>query len=316
MVEKRNRKIEKSGGEEIKLIINVQKNRRKMDSNNLGAIKNLIKNTNAEKRFNELLGENAPNFISSALQVISGNSKLQEANPQTVMNAVVTAAILNLPINPNLGFAWIVPYKGEAQFQIGWKGFVQLAQRSKQYRSITVVTVYENQFESWNPLTETLFGSFEEEGKGKVAGYAAYFKLHSGFEKLAFWRRAKVDLHAKKFSKTYDFGNSVWKKDFDAMALKTVLKNTLSKWGPLSFQLEQAIQVDQSVQDSEGKLLYPDNDSDKGINPDKVSSAKEKARVLKAIKEATTRDELKKLETAASKCQLSEVYLKRADELK
>lgn len=198
-------------------------------------------------KFNELLGKKASGFITSVLQVVSTNQLLQNATPESIYNCAAIAATLDLPINSSLGFAWIVPYKGQAQFQMGWKGFVQLANRTGQYKSINVIEVYENQFKSFNRLTEELDADFTLQPSGKVVGYVAYFKLINGFEKTSYWSMDDVINHAKRFSKTYSSTNSVWKTDFDAMAKKTVLKNTLSKWGILSIEMQTATITDQAV---------------------------------------------------------------------
>ena len=198
-----------------------------------------------KKKFEDMLGKRSVQFITSVLQIANNNTLLSKSDPISIYNAAASAATLDLPLNNNLGFAWIVPYGGKAQFQIGWKGFVQLAMRTGQYKKINVVEVYENQFISWNSLTEELKADFEKEGTGKVVGYCAYFIMVNGFEKIVYWSADKVKAHGKRYSKT--FGNGVWKDEFDKMAKKTVLKNMLSQWGYLSVELMNAIKVDQSV---------------------------------------------------------------------
>jgi recombination protein RecT len=152
---------------------------------------------------------------------------------------------LDLPIDKNLGFAWIVPYGSRAQFQLGYKGFVQLALRTGQYKNINVIEVKEGQLKAFNPLTEELELDFNEKESEKVIGYAAYFKLSNGFEKTVYWSIEKVKAHAKRFSKT--FNNGPWKTDFDEMAKKTVLKNTLRRWGILSIEMQTAFKTDQAA---------------------------------------------------------------------
>ena len=208
-------------------------------------IKSLFAQDNVKKKFEEMLGKKAQGFITSVLQVVSSNTLLEKADAMSIYNAAATAATLDLPINQSLGFSWIVPYGGKAQYQIGVKGIIQLAQRTGQYLRINVVEVYKNQFESYNELTEELKADFSKEGVGEIVGYAAYFKLVNGFEKTSFWRMKKVMEHGKKYSKT--FGNGPWKTEFDKMAKKTVLKNTLSAWGILSIEMQKAIVVDQAV---------------------------------------------------------------------
>lgn len=216
-------------------------------SENQLAIKKFFAGDAVKRKFEELLQKRSSAFITSVLQVVSNNSLLQKSTPESIYNCACVSATLDLPINNALGFAWIVPYGNQAQFQIGWKGFVQLAKRSGQYLAINATEVYENQFISYNQLTEELQADFSIRGSGAVVGFAAYFKELNGFEKTCFWYTEQVIDHAKRFSKTYNSSNSVWKSDFNAMAKKTVLKNTLSKWGTLSIEMQTAQIVDQSV---------------------------------------------------------------------
>lgn len=231
-----------------------------MSTENQVSVKNYFAKDGVQKKFQELLGKRSTAFITSVMQVVNSNNLLIKATPESVYNASAMAAVLDLPINNNLGFAWIVPYnekfkdeqgnwqtKCVAQFQLGWKGFVQLANRSGQYKAINVIEVYENQFKSFNRLTEELDADFTQIGAGAVVGFVAYFKLINGFEKTCYWSTEEVKTHGAKFSKTFAHQNSVWKTDFNAMAKKTVLKNTLSKWGILSIEMQQAVVVDQAV---------------------------------------------------------------------
>lgn len=229
---------------------------------NVPSTKSLFGQKSIQERFEKLLGKKSQGFISSVLQVVNGNKLLTAADPQTVLNAAATAAALDLPINPNLGFAWIVPYKGSAQFQMGWKGFVQLALRTNQYQNINTTEVYENQFKSFNRLTEELDANFDVPGEGEIVGYAGYLKLKSGFSKTTYWSKEEVIVHAKKYSQAYGKGSmSPWndKDQFHAMAKKTVLKNLISKWGIMSIEMQTAQLADQSVQTEEGQFEYVDN---------------------------------------------------------
>jgi recombination protein RecT len=230
-------------------------------------IKTFFEKPAVKNKFQEVIGKRSTQFISSILQITANNSMLKNADPISVYNAALMAATLDLPINQNLGFAWIVPYGKAAQFQLGVKGLVQLAQRSGQYLNINVIEVYENQFESFNTLTENLNAKFDLPGEGKIIGYAAYFKLINGFEKTCFWTTEKVIQHGKRYSKS--FNNGPWKSDFDAMAKKTVLKSTLSKWGILSIEMQTAVKIDQSViNDDQGEsVTYVDHEEIK-VNPE------------------------------------------------
>jgi len=210
-------------------------------------IKSFFEQESVKNRFQEMLGKKATPFLASIVQITANNSMLKNADPISIYNSALMAATLDLPINQNLGFAYIVPYGKAAQFQIGWKGMVQLAQRSGQYTAINVIEVYENQFESFNTLTEEMKADFSIPGEGKVVGYVAYFRLINGFEKTSFWTIDKVTKHGKKYSKSFNGSSSPWQSSFDEMAKKTVLKSTLSKWGILSIEMQTAVRVDQAV---------------------------------------------------------------------
>ena len=208
-------------------------------------LKSMLSNESVKLRFKEILGQKAPGFISSILSVTNSNTLLQKAEPQSIMNAAVIAATLDLPINGSLGFAYIVPYKDQAQFQIGYKGLVQLAMRSGQYKTINVAEVYEGEIKSENRFTGEY--EFGDKTSDKVVGYMAYFRLTNGFEKYMYMTREEAERHGKKYSQTFKRGIGLWATDFDAMAKKTVLKMLLSKFGILSIEMQRGIQFDQSV---------------------------------------------------------------------
>lgn len=138
-------------------------------------LKSMLANDNVKARFKEILGKKAPGFISSIVAVANSNTLLQKAEPQSIMNAAVVAATLDLPINPNLGFAYVVPYGNQAQFQMGWRGFVQLAMRSGQYKTINVNEIYEGEIKKSNRFTGEY--EFGERSSDKIVGYMAYFSL-------------------------------------------------------------------------------------------------------------------------------------------
>ena len=267
-----------------------------------------------KKKFEELLGKRAAQFTTSVLQVVSSNTLLQKATPESIYNAAAMAATLDLPINQNLGFAWIVPYKGAAAFQMGWRGFVQLAQRTGQYLRINVTEVYKNQFKGYNQLTEELDADFNMDGSGEIVGYVAYFKMLNGFEKTVYWSKAKVNAHAMKYSQAYKSGNGVtpWKDpdQFHEMAKKTVLKNTLSKWGFLSIELQQATITDQaSIKDVDTlEVEYLDN------TPEEVNEEEERVKAL--LSDCKTVEEVDKIQEQAGKDFPADLFNNRKEELK
>lgn len=212
-------------------------------------LKGMLEMPAYKNKFNEMLGKKAAGFMSSIIAVTNNNKSLAKANPATVIGAAAQAAMLDLPINQSLGFAYIVPYGSEAQFQLGYKGYIQLAQRTGQYVDIGSKTVYEGELEYENRLLDKF--KFGERTGDKVIGYLAYFRLTNGFEKMLFIELDKMIAHAKRYSKNYKGGTEKWGlTDFDTMAEKTVLKKLLSKYGPLSIeniQMSQALANDGGV---------------------------------------------------------------------
>jgi len=221
------------------------------------AIKAYMNGQGVQRKLEELLGERKDVFLTSALQVVNGNKALQNASPESIFGAVVTAATLNLPINDNLGFAYIVPFKGQASFQMGYKGFVQLAQRSGQFKRISACKTYSGDTEQ--SVYERLTAFLPKEPKGEVTGYIAYFQLLNGFEAHLAMTNKEMASHAGQYSQSFKKGYGVWKDNFEAMAQKTVLKLLLSKQAPLSIvpTLAEAVQADQAIiRDVNGQQSY------------------------------------------------------------
>ena len=199
-----------------------------------------------KQKFSEVVNGNGQQFVASLLSVVSNNSLFAKATNESIMTAAMKAAVLNLPIEPSLGYAYIVPYKNQAQFQIGYKGLIQLAQRSGQVTRLNAGEIYESQYKGFNPLTEDLevdMSAIPKE-KEKVVGYFAFMRLANGFEKTVFWTKERVQAHGKKYSQSFSSKYSPWQSDFDAMARKTVLKHMLSTYAPLSTELQDAIVAD------------------------------------------------------------------------
>lgn len=207
----------------------------------------MFKQDSVHARFQRMLGKKSAGFISSVLTVVSQNKLLQNVDMRTVLSAASIAASLDLPILPSLGRAWIVPYKGVAQFQIGYLGYVELAQRSGLYKSINVNTVYEGEVVKWNKFTEEM--TYGEQESDVAIGYCASFELLNGFRKVVYWTKDAVIKHAKRFSKSYNSSSSPWQSDFDAMAMKTVLAYTLRHWGPMSIEMQKAMAEDMDARE-------------------------------------------------------------------
>ena len=206
----------------------------------VNSLKALLASESVKKRFDEIMGKRAPQFMSSIINLVNSDANLQKCDPMTVISAAMVAATLDLPIDKNLGYAWVVPYGNKAQFQLGYKGYVQLALRTGKYRAINAIPIRKGELIKWNPLTEELVVDFEQRKSDAIIGYAGYFELVNGFRKTVYWSREEIEAHRKRFSKS-DFG---WKNDYDAMALKTVIRNMLSKWGILSIEMQEAYTKD------------------------------------------------------------------------
>ena len=226
-------------------------------------LKGMLESPAYKKKFEEMLGKKAAGFMSSIIAVTNNNNYLMKADPATVIGAAAQAAMLDLPINQSLGFAYIVPYKGAAQFQLGYKGYIQLAQRSGQYVDIGAKTVYEGELEYENRLLDKF--KFGDRTGDKVIGYLAYFRLTNGFEKMLFMTLDEMQAHAKKYSQNYKGGTDKWGlADFNVMAEKTVLKRLLSKFGPLSIE---SVQMSQALS-NDGGVISMNKDGDFDVNFD------------------------------------------------
>lgn len=218
-------------------------------------VKALLADINIKKQFEDMLGKHAASFISSIISVTNGNKQLKsisDNNPMSIISAGAIAATLNLPVDPNLGFAYIIPYGDKATFQMGYKGFIQLAMRTGQYKTINASEVYEGEIRSVNRFTGEI--EFGDKTSDTVVGYMSYFKLINGFEKYLYMTKEEVEKHAKAFSKSFNHKDGRWQLDFHAMAIKTVLKRLLSKYGILSVEMQgmgTALSADQSVVSSD-----------------------------------------------------------------
>lgn len=221
-------------------------------------IQSLVHNEEFVSKAQDILQDGTPQFMASVLTLANSNKLLGECDPIKLYNCCLMAAALKLPFNQNLGQAYIVPFKGEPQLQIGWKGFIQLAQRSGQFKRINCSDVREGEIVKRDRLTgEIEFDWLDdaEREKKQVIGYVAYFELLNGYQQTLYMSKAEVEAHAKKYSQTYKQGFGVWKDNFDAMARKTLIKRILNQFAPLSVDMAKAMEYDQA--DANGR--YPDN---------------------------------------------------------
>ena len=221
-----------------------------------------------QKKIQELVDKNSASFATSIMQIVNSNPMLLNAEPMSIFNAACMAATLNLPINNNLGFAYLVPYKNsktghvEAQFQLGYKGFIQLAQRSGQFERLVSLPVYKDQLIEKDLIKGFKFNwSIDPDEKEQPIGFYAYFKLINGFTAELYMSREQIDKHAKRYSQSYRKNSGVWADNYEQMALKTVTKLLLSRQAPLSIEMQKAVLSDQSVIENvtEEKFDYLDN---------------------------------------------------------
>lgn len=275
-----------------------------------------------KNKFTEILGKKGVGFVSSVLSVVSQNKLLANADQNSIYTAALMAASLDLPINANLGLAYIVPYNSKqsdgsykqmAQFQLGYRGFKQLAQRSGQFKVINDTDVREGEIVSHDRMSgEITFDWIQnptERLSKKIVGYLSYFKLLNGFESSLYMTVEEIDAHAKKYSQTYKKYNSgLWKDEFEQMAKKTVTKLNLSKNAPLSIEMQRAVVSDQAVIKNDNFISeetvdvdaeYVDNE-ETPISVDAVSERKERERVINHIENSKTEAELKKCIKAIS----------------
>lgn len=277
-------------------------------------IKSLFQKDEVKLKFQELLGKRSAAFITSVLQIAAQNQQLANADPVSIYQCAAVAATLDLPLNPNLGFAYIIGYKAKqpdgsykqvAQFQIGYKGFIQLAQRSGQFKTIAAAPIYDGQLIEQNPLTGFVF-DFTQKKSDNIIGYAAHFSLLNGFEKTLYMTVEELKKHGTRFSQTFKKGFGLWKDDFESMAQKTVLKLLLSKFAPLSVQMEKAVITDQAVVNDADTVdvTYVDHDT--------PVIDKEQERVALMISDAKTEKELDEIYEHVGEGQI-EMFLEKKE---
>lgn len=210
-------------------------------------------------------------FLASVTSAVSTNPDLQKCDFGTIVSSALIGNALKLSPSPQLGYFYLVPFNDRknnrttATFQLGYKGYLQLAIRSGQYEVINVGTIKEGELVSWNPFTETLdIEPIDDEDirdNTPTSGYFATFKLINGFKKTIYWKKSKMESHANKYSKGYAAkkGYTFWEKDFDSMAQKTMLRQLLSKWGIMSVEMQTAFEKDETYEDNEGNNVHFDN---------------------------------------------------------
>ena len=224
-----------------------------------------------KKLINDTLGD--PNvaraFVADISAVVANNPSIKQCEPSTIITAGLVAASLKLPLAGNLGLAYLVPYKDKktgvmkAQFQVGWKGLVQLSQRSSQFERLGSRAVHKGEYKGQDEFGDDLFVFSHDYDNEEVVGYYAYFKLTNGFVKTLYMTKEQCEKHAFKYSSSYKYDkdkSTLWNTEFDTMAQKTVLKLLLNRYAPLSIEMQTAIKADQAVVNEDGTYDYVDNE--------------------------------------------------------
>ena len=235
-------------------------------------------------------GKNGTRFVSSIVSAVQTTPALQECTNNSILNAALLGEALGLSPSPQLGQFYMVPFKNnkknckEAQFQLGYKGYIQLAIRSGYYKKLNVLPIKEGELIRYDPLNEELEVDLIEDDilreEAETIGYYAMFEYENGFRKTLYWSKKKMQAHADKYSSAYSLKiagdiaqgkipekdmwkySSFWYKDFDAMAMKTMLRQLISKWGIMSIDMQNAFDKDMAVIHEDGTAEYVDNSED------------------------------------------------------
>lgn len=259
----------------------------------------MINSDGYKRMINQTLGDpkKAARFVTAITSAVSTNPALKNCDAATIVSAGLLGETLNLSPSPQLGQYYLVPYEDKknertvAQFQLGYKGLLMLAQRSGEYKRINAMPVKEGELLRYDPFNDEIELQYidDEERRESLPtiGYYAMFEYHNGFRKVLFWNKAKMQAHAEKYSKAYagdvkrGTAYTFWSKDFDAMATKTMLRQLISKWGLLSVEMQKGLGADQGVVNQDGTVDYIDapsaGDSDSIIDVAPSESAKSAA---------------------------------------
>lgn len=237
--------------------------------------KNLINNTLGDK-------DRASRFIASISSAVATNPALQECDAGTILSGALLGESLNLSPSPQLGQYYLVPFNDSkrgckvAQFQLGYKGYIQLAIRSGQYKKLNVLAIKKGELIKYDPLNEeievNLIEDEEERENAETIGYYAMFEYTNGFRKSLYWSKSKMEKHALKYSSGYKAkkGYTYWEKDFDGMAYKTMLRQLISKWGIMSIDMQQAVEKDMATINTDGTYEYVDDQEDTIIEQEEL----------------------------------------------
>lgn len=219
----------------LKSVLAAKKGRNLVQGTN-DVLKGLLDSEAVLKRLEKALKENVPQYMSSILNLVNNDVSLQSCEPMSIIESCMTAADLSLNLNKNLGYMKIENYKGKAIFQMGYRGYMQLALRTAQYRVLNVIEVYEGELISWNQLTEDLKVDYKKKKSDAVIGYAGFLELINGFRKSTYWPRESVEKYRRN-SINSEIG---WNKNFDGMAKKIVIRDLLFGCGIFTAEMQRA----------------------------------------------------------------------------
>ncbi len=250
-----------------------------------------------KKKINEMVGgEKGQQFITAIISAVSTNPQLAECDHSTILSAALVGQALNLSPSPQLGQYYMVPFNDSkrgckvAQFQIGYKGYIQLAIRSGYYKKLNVLAIKEGELIKYDALNEDievkLIEDEEEREKAPTIGYYAMFEYLNGFRKTLYWTKKHMEAHAEKYSMGYKAhkGYTFWEKDFDGMAYKTMLRQLISKWGIMSVDMQKAMESDMAEIKEDGTYEYVDNEYEVA-EPVQEETQQEKQAVINNAKE-------------------------------
>jgi recombination protein RecT len=226
-----------------------------MENKQLMTVKSLLERQDIQAKFKNILNNKANGFMANLSVLVNNSDALKKCDPLTVVSAAVISASLDLPLDPNLGFAAVIPFGDKASFQIMTKGYVQLAQRSGQFKKIDYCSVHKGDTDE--DIIKRLKSVLKNKPNTEVIGYASYFELTNGYESYLYMSVDDLKKHGVRYSQTFKQGRGLWKDDFEKMCEKTVLKLLLKKFAPLSIEMQKGVIYDQGVtKDIESE--YPD----------------------------------------------------------
>lgn len=228
----------------------------------------VINSAGYKRLINMTLGDpkRSAKFVTAITSAVTTNPALQNCDATTIVSAGLLGETLNLSPSPQLGQYYLVPFNDRknnrttAQFQLGYRGMLQLAQRSGEYKRINAMAVKEGELIHYDAFMDEIeLRYIEDEAQREqlpTIGYFAMFEYHNGFRKVMYWSKAKMEAHAEKYSMGYKAhkGYTFWEKDFDAMGVKTMLRQLLSKWGVMSLDMQKAYEADGGVISASGEI--------------------------------------------------------------